>query len=403
MAQIALTVVLLIGTGLVGRSVLNLLDEDPGYRTDGALVMEVWFPGGSYVGPSAGDAYIASFLERLMSRLRMIPGVERVGGINSFPLQDLGSNGRYILLDRPDEVSNPDDWERFGSEPSRTGVAYFRVASPDYFAAMGIPLISGRVFDTRDTRDAPHVALISASFAEGRWPGQDPLGRLIQFGGMDGDYRAFTIVGIVGDIQEFGIGATPQPIFYADVRQRPRRANEFHVVIQGSGGDVAALTAAAREVARELDPQIPVAFKTLRDVVSAWMAQRQFVLVLLALFGFLALVLAATGVYGVVGYMAVRRTPEIGVRVALGARSPDVVRLLVRESAVFALGGVAIGLAAASVSTRVVASWLYGVGGSDPATFAAVAVAMTAVALAASWVPAYRASRVDAMEALRHD
>jgi putative ABC transport system permease protein len=133
------------------------------------------------------------------------------------------------------------------------------------------------------------------------------------------------------------------------------------------------------------------------------MAGRQFVLVLLALFGALALVLAATGVYGVVRYMAVQRTPEIGVRVALGARGADVVRLLVREGAVFALGGVAIGLVVASASTRVVASWLYGVGGFDPMTFAAVAVAMVAVALAASFVPAYRASRTDAMEALRHD
>ena len=133
------------------------------------------------------------------------------------------------------------------------------------------------------------------------------------------------------------------------------------------------------------------------------MAQRQFVLVLLALFGVLALVLAATGVYGVVGYRAVRRTREIGVRVALGARGPDVVRLLVHEGAMFAVGGVAIGLTVAIVSTRVVASWLYGVGGTDPMTFAVVAVAMLAVALAASWVPAYRASRTDAMEALRHD
>ena len=158
-----------------------------------------------------------------------------------------------------------------------------------------------------------------------------------------------------------------------------------------------------REVARELDPQIPVAFKTLRDVVSAWMAQRQFVLVLLTLFGVLALVLAATGVYGIVAYMAVRRTPEIGVRIALGARGPDVVRLLVREGAVCAVGGVAIGLIVASVLTRVVASWLYGVGGTDLTTFAAVAAVVIAVALAASWVPAYRASRTDAMEALRHD
>jgi putative ABC transport system permease protein len=403
MAQIALTVVLLVGAGLVGRSVLKLLDEDPGYRTDGALVMDVWLPAEEPAGaPSAGDAYIASFEERLMSGLRSIPGVERVGGINHFPLQGLGANGTFILVDRPDEVSNWEDWVRVASDRSRTGRAEFRIASPDYFGAMRIPLIRGRVFDARDTRDAPHVALISASLAEARWPGQDPLGRLIQFGGMDGDYRAFTIVGIVGDIQELGIGTTPQPTFYADQRQRPRRANEFHVVIQG-GRDFAALTAAARGVARELDPQIPVAFKTLREVVSAWMAQRQFVLVLLALFGVLALVLAATGVYGVVGYMTVRRTPEIGVRVALGARGRDVVRLLVREAALIAVGGVAIGLTVAIASRRVVASWLYGVGAADPTTFAVVAVVMIAVALAASWVPAYRASRTDAMEALRHD
>jgi putative ABC transport system permease protein len=406
MAQISMTVVLLVGAGLVGRSVLNLLDEDPGYRTDGALVMDVWLPSevpaGTRTDFSVGDAYIASFLERLMSGIKTIPGVERVGGINHFPLQGPGANGGYLLLDRPDQAFNPDARSRLSSEPSRSAVAQFRVASADYFGAMGIPLIRGRVFDERDTRDAPHVALISASLAEARWPGEDPLGRFIYFGGMDGDLRPLTIVGVVGDIEELGIGAMPQSLFYVDERQRPRRANEFHVVIEG-GGDFAALTAAAREVARELDPQIPVAFRTLRQVVSTWMAQRQFVLVLLTVFGMLALVLAATGVYGVVSYRAARRTREIGVRVALGARAPDVVRLLVREGAAFAVGGVVIGVVVASVSTRVVGSWLHGVGGADPTTFAAVAGAMIAVAIAASWVPAYRASRTDAMEALRHD
>jgi predicted permease len=411
MAQIALTVVLLVGAGLVGRSVLNLLDEDPGYRTDGALVMDIWLPAeveaGARTDLSAGDAYRAGHLERLMSELRTIPGVERVGGVNHFPLTDPltpspGSNGNYLLLDRPDQAVSPEGRARLFAEPSRVGNAQFRVASADYFGAMGIPLLRGRVFDARDTRNAPHVAVISASLAEARWPGEDPLGRLIDFTGMDGDLRPFTIIGIVGDIEELGIGAMPPQLFYADQRQRPRRANEFHVVIEG-GGNVAALAAAAREVARELDPQIPVAFRTLREVVAAWMAQRQLVLVLLALFGVLALVLAATGVYGVLSYRVARRTREIGVRVALGARTPDVMRLLVREGAAFAVGGVAIGLAVAIASTRVVASWLYGVGATDPTTFAAVAVAMTGVALAASWVPAYRASRTDAMEALRHD
>jgi putative ABC transport system permease protein len=411
MAQIALTVVLLVGAGLVGRSVLKLLDEDPGYRTDGALVMDVWLPAevesGWRTELSAGDAYIAGYLERLMSAQRMIPGVERVGGVNHFPLTDAltpspGSNGNYLLLDRPDQAVRPEDRASLFAEPSRRGNAQFRVASADYFGAMGIPLIRGRVFDARDTRNAPHVAVISASLAEARWPGEDPLGRLIDFTGMDGDLRPFTIIGIVGDIEELGIGAMPPQLFYADQRQRPRRANEFHVVIEGVD-DLAAVTAAAQQVARDVDPQVPVAFRTLRQVVAAWMAQRQSVLGLLALFGVLALVLAATGVYGILGYRAVRRTREIGVRVALGARRPDVVRLLVREGVLFAVGGVVIGLIVASVSTRLVASWLYGVGAIDPMTFALVAVAMVAVALAASWVPAYRASRTDAMEALRHD
>ena len=403
MAQISLTVVLLVGAGLVGRSVLNLLNEDPGYRTDGAVVMDVWLSREVEVGPpTAGDAYIASFLDRLMSGLRTIPGVARVGGISNFPLELTGTNGGFILVNRPDEVTNSEDWERVGSDRSRMGNAQFRVASQDYFAAMRIPLLRGRAFDARDTRDAPHVAVINASLAELHWPGQDPLGRLIQFGGMDGDYRAFTIVGIVADIRELSLGGASQPTFYADQRQRPRRASEFHVVIE-SGGDFAALTAAARRVARELDPLVPVDFKTLRERVSASIADRQLVLALLALFGVLALVLAATGVCGIVGYRAVRRTREIGVRVALGARRPDVVRLLVREGATFAIGGVVIGLAVAIASTRVVSSWLYGVGAIDPATLAAVAVAMVAVTLAASWLPAYRASRTDAMEALRHD
>jgi predicted permease len=405
MAQIALTVVLLVGAGLVGRSVLNLLDEDPGYRTDGALVMDVWLPAENYSGwrteLTAGDAYKANYLERLMSEFQRIPGVERVGGVNHFPLQGLGVDGNYLLLNRPDEVVSPEDRTRLFAE-SRFANAQFRVASADYFGAMGIPLIRGRVFDARDTHDAPHVAVISASLAEAQWPDEDPLGRLIDFSGMDGVLRTFTIVGIVADIEEIRIGAMPQKLFYADVRQRPRRANEFHIVIQG-GGDMAALSATARQIAQNIDPLVPIGFRTLEQVVSTSMAQRQFVLVLLALFGALALVLAATGIYGVLGYRAVRRTREIGVRVALGARGSDVVRLLVREGAVFAVGGVAIGLVVASVSTRLVASWLYGVGGLDPATFAAVAVAIVAVALTASWIPAYRASRTDAMEALRHD
>src|SRR5690606_4319841 len=151
--------------------------------------------------------------------------------------------------------------------------------------------------------------------AETRWPGEDPLGQLIQFGNMDGDLRPFTIVGVVGDVQEYGIGARPRPAVYADYRQRPRMASAFHLVIQGTF-DVAATTASAQRIAQELHPEVPTAFRTLREVVSASLADRQFILLLLALFGGLALVLATTGVYSVMAFIALQRTPEIGVRLA---------------------------------------------------------------------------------------
>jgi predicted permease len=286
--------------------------------------------------------------------------------------------------------------------PARSGYAQFRVASEGYFGVMDIPLIRGRLFDERDVPSAPHVAVISASLARTRWPGEDPLGKLIQFGNMDGDLQPFTIVGIVGDVHEQSLGAAPRPTFYAYYRQRPRKAYTFHIALQGQV-DPAALTASARRVARELDPEVPTLSRTLTDVVSASLADRRFVLLLLALFGGLALVLASMGVYGVIAYTASQRTRELGVRMALGARGRDVEAMLVRQGAAFALAGIAIGLVAAFALTRFLGSLLYGVRATDPVSFAATALVLLAAALVASWIPAPRAARVDPMEALRYE
>jgi putative ABC transport system permease protein len=219
---------------------------------------------------------------------------------------------------------------------------------------------------------------------------------------MDGDLSPFTIIGVVGDVQEYGIGSPPRATFYSDYRQRPRTASEFHVVIQGAF-DAAAMIAAARRVANALDPEVPTRFERLREVVSASLADRRFVLVLLGLFGGLALMLATTGVYGVVTYMALQRTPEIGVRVALGAQPRDVVRLLVGQGALFATAGIAVGLVAAFMLARLLESLLYGVSTADATTYAATSVALLVATAVASLIPAYRASRVDAVEALRHE
>jgi putative ABC transport system permease protein len=403
-AQIALTLVLLVAAGLLGRSLVKLLDVDTGYRRDGALVANVWLAETRLVdGPGeAAEIRNVAFAEELMERVRTLPGVERVGGINILPLEGGGPSGGYVVLDRPDEIATFEDFGRLVTQPARAGYAEFRVGSADYFAAMNIPLVRGRLFDERDVRGAPHVAVISAALAEARWPGEDPLGKIIQFGNMDGDLTPFTIVGIVGDVQDYGIGTQALPTFYVDYRQRPRTAVEFKIVIQGPM-DVAATTAAVRRLATELDPGVPVAFRTLREVVASSLADRRFMLLLLGIFGAVALALATIGVYGVVAYIAVRRTSEIGVRMALGAQSRDVERLLVRQGARFAFGGVALGLLAAFAVTRLVAGFLYGVGAADPVTFAGAAVALFVAAMMASWIPAHRVSKIEAVVALRHE
>ncbi len=403
-AQIALTIVLLVAAGLLGRSFVKLLDVDTGYRKDGALIAGLWLPETRLAAGFGEAAEIRNveLVERFMERARALPGVERVGGINHLPLEGGGPSGTFVVLDRPEEIVTFEDFRRLVTVRPRTGNGEFRVASAEYFAAMGIPLIRGRLFDERDVRGAPHVALISAELAAARWPGEDPLGKLIQFGNMDGDLTPFTIVGIVGDVQDYGIGTRALPTFYADYRQRPVTAAEMKVVVQGSI-DVASTTVAARRIATELNPDVPVAFRTLRAVVSASLADRRFVLLLLGIFGAVALVLATTGVYGVVAYMAARRTAEIGVRLALGAQRRDIERLLVRQGAAFACIGVALGLAAALALTRVLAGFLYGVGAADAATFTVAGVALLATAIVASWIPAYRASKADAVIALRHE
>jgi putative ABC transport system permease protein len=399
-AQVALTIVLLLGAGLLGRSFLKLLAVNPGYRTGDAVVMDAWLPSPR---DTAGEIRNTAFLERLIARVRALPGVERVGGVNAFPLiGGSAGNGTFLILQRPDEVTDMEGFRRLGRDPNRTGNAEFRVASAGYFGAMGIPLIRGRLFDERDTREAPHVALISASLAQTRWPDEDPLGKIIQFGNMDGDPRPFTVVGVVGDVQERGLGVPPRPTFYAEYRQRPRTAWQFHIAMRGQI-EPTTLTTSARRIARELDPEVPTRFQTLEDVVSTSLADRRFVLMLVALFAVLAFALATMGLYSVIAYIGSRRTPEIGVRMALGARAADVVRLLVWQGAVLAGIGIGVGLVAALALTRFLSSLLYGIGTLDPVTFVVTSVTLLLTALAASWLPALRAARIDPMKALRQE
>jgi predicted permease len=397
-AQVALTLVLLVGAGLLGRSFARLLAVDPGFRADNAVLMDVDMPS---AGDSTSLRQMVALYDELTRRFVAIPGVRQVGGSNFFPLAggDLG-DGVFIIMTRPDEKVDFAQLPALVRDKTRSGQAEFRLASAGFFKALHVPLVSGRLFDDRDAPDAPPAALISASLAKKQWPSESPLGKIIQFGNMDGDLRPFTIVGVVGDIREASLAEAPRPTFYGDYRQRPRRASSFYAVLDGSGPSAATI-ASARRIVQDLRPDIPPRFRTMQTVLADSLADRRFTLFLLGVFGAAALLLATLGVYSVISFVVTQRRQEIGVRVALGARSEDVVRLVLRQGATLALIGIAIGSVAALLLTRLAAGLLYGVSATDPLSFVAVIVLLTIVALLASLVPARRAAKVDPMTVLR--
>ena len=403
--QMAMTLVLLVGAGLLARSFLRLLAIDPGYRTEGALVLDVALP---WPDDDAAARRRVALFDEIRARLRTVPGVDQVGGINALPLvHGQYSSGTFLIMTRPDEFGDARDireviplFQSLTRDPTRTGEASYRVASPGYFEAMAIPLVRGRLFEERDGIDAPHVAVISESLARQRWPNEDPIGKIIQYGNMDGDLRPFTIVGIVGDVREASLASEPYPIFYSSYRQRPGGASRFNFVAQGAADPVASI-AAARRIVRELAPDVPPRIRTLDEIVAASVADRRFSLVLLGAFGAAALLLAVVGVYGVISYLVAQREREIGIRIALGARTADVRRLVVGQALRTAAFGVATGVVAALAATRLLERQLYGVRPSDPLTFLAIGALLLGIALVASWIPARRAARTDPVGVLR--
>jgi predicted permease len=381
-AQVALTMLLLVGAGLLGRSFLRLLEVEPGFRPEGVVAMSMSL---DTSGGEEKEKRAALFYGQLLERLGALPGVTAVGGTNSIPLTGTGSNGLFLI----------------DNDAAKQGDAEYRRTSAGYFAAMGIPLLRGRLYGPADGPGAPPAAVISQALAQKYFPGEDPVGRHIQFGNMDGDKRLLEIVGVVGDVRERGLDAAPSRTIYANAFQRPQSAS-LSIVVRAEG-DAAALVPAMREAVRSLDPEVPVTFRPLEQVYSSSLDQRRFSLVIFGVFACGALLLAALGLYGVVAYTVRQRTHEIGIRMALGARGRDIIRQVLRRGMTLAGIGIALGLVAALALTRVLASLLYEVGANDPATFACVALVLAAVALAACLIPARRASKVEPMEALRYE
>jgi putative ABC transport system permease protein len=397
-AQIAITLVLVVGAGLLGRSLMKVLEVNPGFRVDKIVAMDVSLP---RVEDPKAKAAQAIFFSNLIDRLKQIPGVRKVGAVSALPIADGGlPDGMFLLMTQNELPKTVDGFGPLLQQKERLGSADFGVATDEYFQVLGIPLIRGRIFDERDGPNSPHVAVISESLARDRWKNQDPIGHTIEFGNMDGDLRLLTIVGIVGDVHEYGPDLPPQPTVYVNLFQRPRSAITLTML---SDADTRLVTSAARGILQDLDPEIPTKFRTFSQVYSASLGSRRFNVILIGFFGLVALLLATAGVFGVMAYSVSRRTREIGVRVALGASSGDVLGMILRQGLRTILIGVAGGIIGSLALTRTVQSLLFGVTATDPLTFGSVTLLLVGTALLACYVPARRAMQVDPMVALRHE
>jgi predicted permease len=396
-AQIAITLVLVVGAGLFGRSLMKVLEVNPGFRVDKIVTMDVSLP---WVDDPKAKAGQAIFFSNLIDRLKQIPGVRKVGATSGLPMDGGLPDGMFLLMTQNEIPKTTDGFGPLLQQKERIGNADFCVATDGYFQVLEIPLIRGRIFDGRDGANSPHVAVISESLARERWPNQDPIGHTIEFGNMDGDLRLLTIVGIVGDTHEYGLDAPPRPTVYVDLLQRPHAAITLTML---SDADMRSVASAARGILQNLNPEVAAKFQTFSQVYSTSLGSRRFNVILIGFFGITALLLATAGVFGVMAYSVSRRTREIGVRVALGAAPSGILRMILGQGLRTIFIGVAIGIAASLALTRTVQSLLFGVTATDPVTFGGVTLLLVGAALLACYIPARRATKVDPMVALRHE
>ena len=405
-AEIAATLMLLVGAVLLGRSFIRLISVNPGFNEQNLLVMKFSFPlkQGFEITP-ADIARQAQFVDDALARVRTIPGVASAGITGALPIADADGfpDGLFVLLNGRAMPASIDAMRPMWLDSNQTGSADYAVASAGFFQASGIPLLRGRMFTAQDGPNAPHVALITENLARNRWPHSDPIGQQVFFGNMDGIMKPLTIIGIVGDIRADGLDQPATPVIFVDYRQRGLAPNSSPAIVFRTTVSASAIIPSVRSIFHQLDPTVSLEFSTFAEALGGWMAQRRFLLLLAGVFAGAALLLAAVGIYGLVAQSVTRRTQEIGVRMALGAQRSDVLRLILGESAGLAAIGLVIGIGLSFGATQLISSLLFGVKATDPLTFFIVAVVLCGVTLLASYIPARRAMRLDPTEALRYE
>jgi putative ABC transport system permease protein len=397
-SEIALAVLLLVGAGLMIRSFQHLLEVSPGFQPQHLLSMRLSPPAKTYPDGTP----LNSFYQRLLDRVKTIPGVQAAGAISELPMSDSYSSGTTFV-----EQTSVTDLPRYAPLNNLPFIeADYRTAAPGYFQAMQIPLERGRFLTDADTSDAPFVAVVDRDLARRFWPNEDPIGKRISINTVPNSKPLIpqwcTVVGVVGHVKHYGPDIEGREQAYFPVAQSPFFRSMYLAV--RTTLDPASVTSAIRQQVLAIDKDMPIyEVSTMDQLLSNSVVQPRLNLTLLVTFAGLALVLAAVGIYGVMAYTVTQRTHEIGIRMAIGAQTEDVLKQVLLEGARLAVIGLTLGLAGSLAAGRLVVSLLFGVKPTDPLTFAAVAVILTSVTLAACYIPARRATRVDPMVALRYE
>jgi putative ABC transport system permease protein len=388
--EVALTFVLLVGAGLLVKSFWRLMRVDPGFNPENLLAMQISVNAAPEEGPR-----VAGFLDQLQQRVKQLPGVQSVAISNGLPFEGANQPAFVIEGQAPPEP---------GHEPS--GILY--ITSPDYLEALGITLQRGRAFSLHDTPSTTPVVLIDEVFARQYFPNQDPLGRRLRQTGPGNDSRE--IVGIVGHVEHTNLegqsasrGEVYTPFNQIPIDKLPRYVRRVNLLVRTAVDPLSLASPVRNQIAALDKDQAVFNVRTMEEAVARSVAARRFSMILLSVFAALALILAAVGIYGVISYSVAQRTREVGIRMALGAQTTDVLKLVVRDGLKLVVIGVIVGLAGAFMLTRLMTTLLFGVTPTDVVTYGTVALGLIAVALLACYIPARRATKIDPLSALRFE